>query len=359
LVIVQFFAFLIFLTVSAISSADEKPRFADVIPGLKLEFPRDEGSHPAFRTEWWYVTGWITDEDKHERGFQITFFRARPDKVDAKNPSRFSPQHILFAHVALSDAAEGKLLHAQRTARAGFDLAEAKTGTTQVWIHNWSLRQNGSRYVAKIVAPQFAFEFEFTATQPPMLNGANGYSQKSSNPLAASYYYSIPQLAVSGSLTQRGKQFSINGSAWLDHEWSSEYIDPRAAGWDWTGINFDDGSALMAFRMREPSGKSLWAGGTYRNKDGTTEMLEAADISFAPIKQWRSTKSGASYPIRSVVRAGNRDIELVPLLDDQELDAGDAARAVYWEGAVRALQNGKQIGRGYLELTGYAKPLKF
>ncbi len=355
----KFLALLIFLSICAISSAEEKSRFADVTPGLKLEFPRDEGSHPAFRTDWWYVTGWITDTDKHERGFQITFFRVRPDHVDANNPSRFSPQHILFAHVALSDAKKGKLLHAQRTARAGLELAEAKTGSTQVWIHDWSLRQNGNRYVANIVAPQFAFEFQFTALQPPMLNGINGYSQKSSNPLAASYYYSIPQLTVNGALTHSGKTIAVNGTAWLDHEWSSEYIDPRSAGWDWTGINFDDGGALMAFRMREPSGNTLWAGGTYRDKDGAMEVLGPADIAFKPIKQWRSTKSAASYPIRCTVHAGNREIELAPLLDDQELDAGDVARAVYWEGAVRALQNGKQIGRGYLELTGYAKPIKF
>jgi predicted secreted hydrolase len=339
--------------------AAERIGYPDVTPKIKFEFPRDHGSHPEFRTEWWYITGWLTGTDKRERGFQITFFRARPDNVDTKNPSRFSPQQILFAHVALSDPAEGKLLHAQRTARAGLGLAEAKADFTHVWIHDWSLQQKNNRYHAKISTPQFKFDFQFETTIAPMLNGINGYSQKSPNPLAASYYYSIPRLRVNGSLTQRGKTLPINGTAWLDHEWSSEYMEPRAAGWDWTGINFDNGGALMAFQMRDHFGKSLWLAGTYRSRDGTLTRLTQEDISFSPLKHWRSPRTGANYPVSCRIRAGAQTFELQPLFDDQELDSGDTTRAVYWEGAVRALYNGKPIGRGYLELTGYVKPLKF
>jgi predicted secreted hydrolase len=330
-----------------------------VTPGYEIAFPLDEGSHADFRTEWWYVTGWLKGEDKRERGFQITFFRARPDNVAVDNPSEFSPRQILFAHVALSDPIEGKLLHAQRTARAGLGLAQAKSGSTQVWIQDWSLRQEGHSYFANIIAPQFAFDFRFDPSSAPMLNGERGYSQKSPNPRSASYYYSIPQLRVSGSLTLRGKTQALNGTAWLDHEWSSEYMDPRAAGWDWTGINFDDGGALMAFRMRDKLGKTLWASATLRDSAGTTRKLGPNDVSFTPIKHWRSPRSGAEYPVTCRVRAGDREFELQPLLEDQELDSGGAARAVYWEGAVRARSGGKIIGRGYLELTGYAKPLVF
>ncbi len=347
------------LIFSVFAIAADKPRFADVTPGAEIEFPRDAGSHPEFRTEWWYVTGWITGEDKRERGFQITFFRARPDNVDTNNPSRFSPRHILFAHVALSDPNEGKLVHAQRTARAGLGIAEAKKNLAQVWIQDWSLQQQGNRYIAKIVAPQFEFKFQFDVTVPPMLNGKQGYSQKSPNPLAASYYYSIPHLKVSGTLSQRGKKQAIKGTAWLDHEWSSEYMDRRAAGWDWAGINFDDGGALMAFRMRDYSGKILWAGGTYRDTKGATFAFGPEDIIFTPIKHWRSPRTNANYPVAWRIRVGQHEFELTALLEDQELDSAGAARAVYWEGAVRALQNGKAIGRGYLELTGYVKPLKF
>ncbi len=358
MIIRLFVALLAFLSLSS-EAAEPKTVYPDVKPGYLIRFPQDEGSHPDFRTEWWYVTGWLKGADQRERGFQITFFRARPESVAQDNPSTFAPKQILFAHVALSDPAEKKLLHTQRIARAGLGLAEAKTGSTHVWIDDWSLQQQGNRYLANIATPEFGFEFTFEANGPPMLNGDRGYSQKSPNPLAASYYYSIPQLKVTGTLTQRGKRQSVTGTAWLDHEWSSEYIDARAVGWDWAGINFDDGSALMAFRMRDKTGKAMWASGTYRRADGTTRTLRPEDIAFSPMKNWRSPRSGANYPIAVRVRAGEDEWELTPLLDDQELDSGDTTRAIYWEGAVHVLKDGKRVGRGYLELTGYAKALNF
>ena len=353
------FLLLCSLFATAIAYADESNSFAKVLPGYAITLPHDAGSHPEFRTEWWYVTGWLTGADKRERGFQITFFRARPGNVAANNRSKFLAQHILFAHVALSDPVEGKLLHAQRTARAGFSLAQANSGSTDVWIGDWSLRQQGDGYAAKIRAAQFEFDFQFQMNGVAMLNGDNGYSQKSPNPLAASYYYSIPQLKLTGSFLLRGKRQSVLGTAWLDHEWSSEYLDRRASGWDWAGINFDDGSALMTFRMREPSGNTLWSAGTFRDRNGVVIALRPEQIAFTPTRTWRSARSGADYPVSCRIRMENREFELQPLLDDQELDSGDAARAVYWEGAVRALSGGKIIGRGYLELTGYAAPLRF
>lgn len=333
--------------------------YPGVTPGYQIRFPQDEGSHPDFRIEWWYVTGWLNVADGRERGFQITFFRARPDNVAQDNPSSFAPKQILFAHVALSDPAEKKLLHAERVARAGLGMAEAKTGLTHVWINDWSLQQKGNRYLTSITTPEFRFDFVFEAGASPMPNGDRGYSQKSTKPLAASYYYSIPHLKVTGTLTQRGKPHSVAGTAWLDHEWSSEYMDARAVGWDWTGINFDDGGALMAFRMRDKTGKALWAAGTYRQADGVTRSLRPEEINFAPIKTWRSPRSGADYPVSMGLRAADQAWVLAPLLDDQELDSGDTTRAIYWEGAVHVLKNGKRIGRGYLELTGYANALNF
>jgi predicted secreted hydrolase len=74
----------------------------------------------------------------------------------------------------------------------------------------------------------------------------DGFSRKGPLPEQASHYYSRPQLRVSGSVD--GKP--VKGVAWFDHEWSTTVLDPSAAGWDWTGINLDDGSALVAFRIR-------------------------------------------------------------------------------------------------------------
>src|SRR4030066_1206184 len=91
--------------------------FAPVVPGYRLQFPRDEGSHPEFRIEWWYITGWL-NEATRPLGFQITFFRARPELKHA-NPSAVNPRRIMVAHAALSDPSHGRLIHAQRAGRDG------------------------------------------------------------------------------------------------------------------------------------------------------------------------------------------------------------------------------------------------
>jgi predicted secreted hydrolase len=321
-----------------------------------MQFPQDEGSHPRFRTEWWYVTGWLHDAHKRPLGFQITFFRTRPDiAANDDNPSTFTPRQILIAHAALSDPAVGHLLHDQRMQRAGFGLVAAATGRTDVHIDDWSLRQKGHDYIARVPARDFSLNLTITATQPPMLNGAHGYSRK--GPASASYYYSIPQLTVNGTVARGGRSEAVTGIAWLDHEWSSSYVPQGAAGWDWIGINFNDGGALMAFRMRASNGQTLWAGGTWREPGGGTHPLPAADIAFTPLRRWRSPRTGTAYPVALRIDAGPLSLQLRPLMDDQENDVRATAGTIYWEGAVRALRDGKPIGEGYLELTGYWRPL--
>ncbi len=300
-----------------------------VTPGRKFQFPRDHGAHPDFRTEWWYVTGWLDGP----LGFQITFFRARPEEASA-NPSGFNPSQILFAHAALSDPQRGRLLHDQRAARAGFSLAHAELDRTGVWIDDWRLELEGHRYEAKIVARDFEFSFTLFSQQL-ILQGDAGFSRKGHRPEEASYYYSRPQMNVVGKLN--GK--TVGGTAWLDHEWSSAYLAPEAAGWDWAGINLLDGRSLTAFRMR--------------GKDGGIHYASPGS-SFRILRTWRSPRSGTTYPVSMEVNG----LRLEPLMDDQELDSRASTGTIYWEGAVSAHKDDSIVGRGYLELTGYWKPMK-
>ena len=210
---------------------------------------------------------------------------------------------------------------------------------------------------ARITAPELAMTLQLAPAQPPLLQGSAGYSRKGPRAESASHYYSLPHLAVSGSLRTGKIVRPVQGQAWLDHEWSSSYLDADAAGWDWTGINLDDGGALMAFRMRGKTGDTLWHGRTLRRPDGHMRTLEKNEIRFTPLRHWSSPRTGARYPVAFRVQAADMDIVLEPLMDDQENDTRATTGAVYWEGAVRALQDGREIGRGYLELTGYQQPL--
>jgi predicted secreted hydrolase len=342
---------------SRLPSAPHLGGYAPVARGRSIRFPDDEGSHPEFRTEWWYVTGWLERAARDPLGFQITFFRTRPE-IDERNPSAFTPRQVLIAHAALSDPARGRLLHDQRVARAALGLAGASAGPTKVWIDDWSLAREGSGYRARIPVGAFALDLAFAPTQPPLLQGEDGYSRKGPHPASASHYYSVPHLAVSGTIHASGQRTSVTGRAWLDHEWSSSYMDSRAQGWDWIGINLEDGGALMAFRMRDAKGGKVWAGGAHRDARGVRRAFAPAEVDFTPLRQWRSPRTGATYPVAWRVRAGATELTLEPLMDDQESDSRASVGTVYWEGAVRALAAGNEVGRGYLELTGYWKPMK-
>jgi predicted secreted hydrolase len=343
----------VLLISTAAQPADDYP---PVVASHAIGFPRDAGSHPAFRSEWWYITGWVHDPNGNLFGIQVTFFRNRP-RVAESNPSAFAPRQLVFAHAAIADPRVGMLRHDQRAARAGFGLADATEDTTAVWIQDWSLKLHENGYVAAIAARDFQFDLRFVPGQPALLQGQQGFSRKGRGVENASYYYSQPQLAVSGKVSVDGNGVDVIGTAWLDHEWSSAAMAPEASGWDWIGINLDDGGALMAFRMRDHAGAALWAGGTFRGSDGRTRSFEPDEIRFNGVRRWRSPRTGVEYPVSMHVSVGEATYAFEPLMDDQELDSRASTGTVYWEGAVRALRSGREVGRGYLELTGYWKPL--
>ena len=332
--------------------------YPTVIAGQALSFPRDHGAHPDYRTEWWYLTGWLNPESDRPLGVQITFFRSRPG-IAENNPSPFAARQLLFAHVAIADPRTGKLIHDQRAARVGFGMAGTATDTTNVWIDDWSLVLSGDRYRARIKAKEFAIDLSFAPTQPVLLQGDAGFSRKGPRPAQASYYYSQPQLKIDGRISYRGAPLQVTGTAWLDHEWSSEIMDESAQGWDWVGLNLADGTALMAFQMRKPDGSVLWSAGTRRVAQGNAQAISGRDIRFVPQRQWRSARSGAQYPVAMRVQVGTDVYDLEPLFDDQELDARASVGTIYWEGAVRVMKEGQLVGRGYLELTGYWQRLRF
>ncbi len=332
-----------------------------VTPGRTFVFPADHGSHDAYRTEWWYVTGTTRADDGgggkgRELGFQVTFFRIRP-RVDPANPSAFAARQVMFAHVAVSDARTGRLLHDSRAARGGFGIAGASARDGDVRLRDWRLvRLPDGRWRTLVAARGFALDLTFAPTQLPLLQGERGFSRKGPRPGDASYYYSIPQLAVTGTITTGDIAHRVTGRAWLDREWSSNFLNPAAVGWDWTGLNFDDGGALTAFRVRRADGTTLWAGGSYRDGRGRVTILRPGDVVFRPLRRWRSARTKATYPVTQALTVrlpgGVRTLKLTPFFEDQEIDARGSGLPVYWEGAVRTVG-----AAGYLELTGYAAPL--
>jgi predicted secreted hydrolase len=339
------------LLVAGTGVASGQVTYPPVSPVSPVVLPRDHGAHPGYKTEWWYVTGWLQTRGGPV-GFQVTFFRSRLP-FDDGNPSRFAPRQAIVGHVALSDPATGHVIDEQRLAREGFGLAGASTEDTDMTLGDWRLRREpDGRFTTRVHGDAFALDLTLTPRQPALLQGDAGYSRKGPSPGQASAYFSLPHLAVSGRLSRGGKPETVHGEAWFDREWSSSLLDPRSVGWDWAGINMDDGGALTVFRVRDAQGRAVWAGGSFRAADGKLTVFGPADVVFEPRRRWRSPRTGAAYPVETDVTVtlptGPRHFALKPLFDDQELDTRRTAGPVYWEGAVQT-----EGGRGYLELVGY------
>ncbi len=342
-------------------------------PAAPLQFPRDHGAHLAAATEWWYLTGYAnTAGGEAVLGYQVTFFRSRLAGTQDLR-SALAARHLLFAHAAVTDIAGKTLWHDQRIARwsgqsqpaQSTDAGRASTTDMDVVLRDWSMRRSREGTVetllAQVPATDFSFDLALTAMQPVLLQGEAGVSRKGPDAGQTSNYYSQPQLAARGTITLRGQRSVLEPTsrAWLDHEWSDAFLHPQAVGWDWIGINLFDGSALTAFRLRDAKAAALWDGGSFRSAAGMRYVFARGEVEFSPRRIWRSQRSGASYPVEWLVRTPADFYTVRALVDAQELDSRASTGAFYWEGLSEVFDgNGRPVGRGYLEMTGYATALR-
>jgi predicted secreted hydrolase len=338
-------------------------------PGHTFEFPKDHGSHPGFKVEWWYVTGHLFEVGTKERfGFQATFFRragAPPGKA-VKNSGAFRSDQLFLFHAALLEVRTGKFIHAERLSRAGWDASSAED-TLDVQHHGNRLfldpTQPETFHLDTRIRNEARLQLTLRPRKPLVVFGEDGVSRKGDSPEAASWYLTFPRLAAEGQLRLDGKTFNIGGEAWMDHEISSSQLTQEQTGWDWAGIQFEDGREIMVYRLRRKDGSSDPASALFWvDAAGKTVRFGADAFRWEGAAQWRSPRSGGSYPlpvrlsVPDPATGLNTEFFLEPLAADQEL--GDSGSGIpYWEGACRVKANGKVVGSAYVELTGYAGSL--
>jgi predicted secreted hydrolase len=331
-------------------------------PGWRYEFPRDHHAHREFKTEWWYFTGSLFDNDGHRFGYELTFFRHGIQPAAARDPnaSRFVVDDLKFAHFAITDVGGRKFHFRQKTSRGAFGEAGFDDGNRIAWIENWNLTATSDGFDVAALSDFGSVHLHLRASKPPVIHGENGVSAKAAGGSSASHYYSNPRLETSGELVANGTARQVRGETWFDHEWSSSQLGQGEMGWDWLCLQFDDGAELMLYRMRlanggvEPSSSGTWIA-----PDGTATHLCTSDFQMKPMVFWKSDVTRAQYPIgwHIVLPGQQAEFTIKAALEDQELKLG---AITYWEGAIDAIgtRDAKPIkARGYLELTGYAGTL--
>jgi predicted secreted hydrolase len=323
-------------------------------------FPRDHGSHPEYRTEWWYFTGTLASGDGHRFGYQLTFFRQGvvPAAPDPGNP--WSVRDLYLAHFALSDAEAGSFSFGERVSRAGPGLAGAATGGLHAWVLDWQAAA-GETIALEAREGDVGIRLSLRSRGAPVLHGSGGLSRKGPARGQASWYASVTDLETSGVVrTRAGGEIAVRGASWFDHEFGSGQLAEDVAGWDWFGLRLSDGRALMVYRLRRRDGSAApESSGTLVGADGATRHLSRDEVAVEPLATWKSPSSGARYPSRWRLRVPSEDLvlELSPLVADQELRTAKSTGVTYWEGAVSG--GGSRAGapvavEGYVELTGYA-----
>lgn len=327
---------------------------------VDFAFPRDHGAHPAFRSEWWYLTGVLATPEGRRFGVQFTLFRQAlgpgADADRATNEWRSGQAYL--GHFALADLAAERHWHAERLARGHPALAGVQATPFAASIDGWRLSSSGSgfwplrldaRSAASARAPAFAADLTLTATRPPVRQGQRGLSRK--GPRSASYYYSVPRIEAAGTVTVADAHHRVAGNAWLDREWTSGALDPHQAGWDWFALHLRDGRDLMVCQLRRHDRKrSRYDFGALTSAAGSTRVLGAEDFVLEVRRRWRGWPVAWRLTLHGSATAGPEELAIRAAFPDQVMELS----VLYWEGVVDATDaDGEPAGSGYMELTGY------
>ena len=345
-------------------------------PGREFVFPRDHGSHPDFAIEWWYVTGHLFATNGAQYGFQATFFRRAllpPGATNRSASADFGNDQLYLAHMALVDKNSGVFRYQERLNRAGWDAAAA-TNTLDVRNGNWTYRLlpvapgAPTREVFALqatIGADIAFTLDFTPQKPMVVFGTNGVSRKAADPQAASHYLTYSRLAATGTLTLDATNLAVTGEAWMDHEFSSSQVGADQVGWDWLSLQLFDGREIMAYRMRRKDGTTdPFSTVAWVDRQSVVRQVGPDQFKWTVLDHWHSRQTGTVYPAKMQLAALNPEtgqwetFVVEPSVADQEL-AGKIGGVGYWEGACRVRDaGGREIGRAYMELTGYGQSLQ-
>jgi len=343
----------------------EEPFFRQALPGYRFLFPRDNASHPDFKTEWWYYSGHLRTEEGLAFGYQLTFFRVGVDlAMRGDSRSRWSVRDLYLAHFAISDLRQRRFRFWDRRSRGALGSAGALNEAFKVWNGTWAAEGDGSAHRLTANVEGYGIDLKATPMKRPAIHGQDGVSQKAEGLGRASHYYSLTRMVTDGTLIVAGKRHRVSGSTWMDHEFGSNQLTASQVGWDWFAMQLDSGAELMLYQLRQISGDpDPHSSGSLIHPDGRVEHLPLSAFRLEPQEVWQSSKSGGRYPMRWRVQVPARRIDLTvqASFPDQELDTRGSTQVIYWEGSVTVsgASGGRPIsGVGYLEMTGYTEPFR-
>jgi len=347
----------------------KKVQYAIPDAQIGVSLPKDMYAHPDYRTEWWYYTGILETTDGRMFGFELVFFKRCTDADTVMGVPAWwysNPGHI--AHFAITDISGRKFIYTERRERDYVTCRRGRAGAREdmlwVWNRDWYVKQLGDKQYLYAKMTGYELSLVLTPQKPPVLHGRNGYFQKAEG-AHATYYISFTRLQARGTLTIDGVPHEVSGLAWNDHEYGSYQLSKQQAGWDWFSIQLDNGHEVMFYLLRRLDGSyDPFSRAVLIKPDGSTEEVFLNEIRFEKRSFWESGRTEARYPVswKLEVKRWGLELEVEPYLEFCELLTPRSTRVAYWEGPVKVDGKlaGKPVsGRGYMELCGYERPLKY
>ncbi len=339
--------------------------------------------------EWWFVQGRVGAAETEPLDFMLSVFRHRVDvghgsdgfMLLASTFDHASGQHHVRSEVSgafvdnFLEEAPGKL------EKAGVDPRVVAAFLDEIRQAGAPLPVRTSGDSVSLSDAPFAFRWgdvQLDQTGEAIalafdLPGGLGRLQLSGNPQTGWLdedsigqhdgrggmgYQSCPRLSLGGSLDGR----AVTGQGWIDHQWGdygwlkSDAGAGAILGWEWFGINLDDGRDLLVTVRRDmKSGETLSSFAAWF--DGAASPRIVQDIGLSPLRRWTSTRTMTAYPLEWHIEIPSLELALdfAPVVDAQEVPVFGVSNVI-WEGVgtVSGAIGGRSAsGRARLELNGY------
>lgn len=279
-----------------------------------FRFPEDEGSHPGYAEEWWYLKVHFATEGGQRYAFMVSYI---------------NQGYRVSALVDLDRRAHHRFSYPPEAGPLSTtEGCHALTQGNSWWVHgekafHYRLHEEMATKEARFGS----LDLELSPHKPPVPVGG-GIVKMGRN--GSTYWYALTRLHAKGRIALGSGERSLEGVGWLDRQWGS-WNWMGFQGWKWFAVDLDDGREVAAFQISEPvSLRPMVSICQLIAQDGSCQI--ASDLRVRNLGSWHSPSTGEVYTCgwRIDSRGLDLQLEILPALAAQEVHRG------LWEGSCTA-----------------------
>ena len=233
-----------------------------------VHLPADQAAHPGATEEWWYTIGHVSSHG-HKYGYEVQLTNGG------------------LAELAITDITAGTYYTQQVAYKAG----QFSLSTTKLDVRLPDATLSGPMNAMRLTAslPQGRLDLQLSARGPAIYGNGTGLFPFLGG---SSYYYSLPRLQTSGTLTLGGKTSQVTGTSWLDRQWGS-WNWTQLHRWTWMAIQLGHGESINLWDLFSTQGEEHWA--TVLHRDGSESIVSVVPLAPRATDFATSPTTGQRY----------------------------------------------------------------